>query len=432
MAKFRILSLDGGGSWALIQVMALQKLYSEQARGHEVLKDFNLLAANSGGSIVLGGLIADFSLDRLLNHFCNEHERRRLFCSLPFRRRWGLVHAVCRRLGIAPKYLTASKLTELEKVLGEYGSLPLVNIPSTIEGSVGHQTHFLICAFDYDRKRAVFFRSYAAIPRGSTSLDRAMLANAINASSTAPVQFFDEPAMFEHYRLWDGAVAGYNNPTLRAVAEALTRHDPADIQVLSIGTGSVRLPIVRDPEMANRNPCVRLADLPTLGGDLAKFAESIVDDPPDAASFIAHVALRQPVPNNDHPGPTSGSIIRMSPMVQPRRTQGEWHWPKTSELTEKDLTKLTTMNMDAVKKRDVERIIRLARSWLIDQVTNQPISSQPDTGEDPFGCLIGHSKFSEAKAAWERLKGQDRLWTPKPSQPIGFSDDVSPKISVET
>lgn len=54
MAKFRILSLDGGGSWALIQVMALQAIYSENTTGHNVLKDFDLVAANSGGSITLG------------------------------------------------------------------------------------------------------------------------------------------------------------------------------------------------------------------------------------------------------------------------------------------------------------------------------------------------------------------------------------------
>jgi hypothetical protein len=241
--------------------MALQKMYSGKARGHEVLKDFNLVAANSGGSIVLGGLIADFTLDSLLNLFCNEDQRRRLFCRLPFWQRWSVVHAVCERLGIAPKYLTAAKLAELQTVLGEYAATPMVNLPSMIERSIGHQTHFLICAFDYDRKRAVFFRSYEAIPKGTSSFIGATLAEAINASSTAPVQFFDKPSTFERFRFWDGAIGGYNNPTLRAVTEALTRHDPTDIQVLSMGTGSVRLPIETDPSVTARNPCVRPAEL---------------------------------------------------------------------------------------------------------------------------------------------------------------------------
>ena len=54
MQPFRILSLDGGGSWALIEVKALIALYGAGATGHEVLSHFDLAAANSGGSIVLG------------------------------------------------------------------------------------------------------------------------------------------------------------------------------------------------------------------------------------------------------------------------------------------------------------------------------------------------------------------------------------------
>jgi uncharacterized protein len=53
--SYRILSLDGGGTWALIQVKALIALYPGGAAtpGLTVLNDFDLVAANSGGSIVL-------------------------------------------------------------------------------------------------------------------------------------------------------------------------------------------------------------------------------------------------------------------------------------------------------------------------------------------------------------------------------------------
>ena len=77
MAKFRILSLDGGGSWALIQVMALIDLYGDNATGHEVLREFDLAAANSGGSIVLGGLVEDMPLVTLLNFFLSEEKRKK-------------------------------------------------------------------------------------------------------------------------------------------------------------------------------------------------------------------------------------------------------------------------------------------------------------------------------------------------------------------
>ena len=52
---FRVLSLDGGGSWALIEVRTLITLFGENATGHQVLRNFDLVAANSGGSLVLAG-----------------------------------------------------------------------------------------------------------------------------------------------------------------------------------------------------------------------------------------------------------------------------------------------------------------------------------------------------------------------------------------
>ena len=53
-----IISLDGGGTWALLQARVLANLYPNQ-RGHEILSRFDYAFANSGGSIVLGGLLMD-------------------------------------------------------------------------------------------------------------------------------------------------------------------------------------------------------------------------------------------------------------------------------------------------------------------------------------------------------------------------------------
>ena len=58
-ATKRILSLDGGGTWAIIQVEALIDLYGRDARGHAILSHFDLAVATSGGALVLGGLAAD-------------------------------------------------------------------------------------------------------------------------------------------------------------------------------------------------------------------------------------------------------------------------------------------------------------------------------------------------------------------------------------
>jgi hypothetical protein len=66
---YRILTLDGGGVWALLQVMALQQLYKDDTQGYDVLKDFNLVAANCGGSITLAGLIMNKRLSKILADF---------------------------------------------------------------------------------------------------------------------------------------------------------------------------------------------------------------------------------------------------------------------------------------------------------------------------------------------------------------------------
>ena len=79
--SYRILSLDGGGTWALIQIKALIALYEKGADtlGHEVLNDFDLAAANSGGSIVLGALIENLTLGETLAFFMDETRRKSVF-----------------------------------------------------------------------------------------------------------------------------------------------------------------------------------------------------------------------------------------------------------------------------------------------------------------------------------------------------------------
>lgn len=73
---YRILSLDGGGSWALIQVKCLQRLFKPEATGHEVLRHFELVAASSGGSIVLAALVANLKLSEILILFEDQSKRQ--------------------------------------------------------------------------------------------------------------------------------------------------------------------------------------------------------------------------------------------------------------------------------------------------------------------------------------------------------------------
>jgi hypothetical protein len=399
VAKYRILSLDGGGSWALIQVMALQALYSENTTGQNVLKDFDLVAAKSGGSITLGGLIENLSLKALLNtYFLDESKRRKIFS--PVSPLENIENAVYNLIHIAPKYSTADKLVALRQQLPSFGSAPIASIPGRIAQSVGKSPDFLICAFDYDTRRAAFFRSNLKSDAASfASPVNPTLAEAINASSTAPVKFFDSPAGIASSRYWDGAIAGYNNPVLGAVVEALANGIPGeDIQVLSIGTASVRLPIV-PPGSASDPGLAQTAPPSNPPNDLQELAGSIIDDPPDAATFIAYIALRQPIPTSSKPAPTSGNIVRMNPMVQPvLRHDGSWGPPTGLSLA--DFGSLVQLDMDAIQQADVLKIHNFCIQWIADKVPNQPIRANSNN----FVCEIGHAAFSQARAAWLSLK----------------------------
>jgi len=396
MSKFRILSLDGGGSWALIQVMALQALYPKDTTGHAVLKDFDLVAANSGGSIVLGGLIENLKLRDLQGYFLDESRRRLIFP--PVSPAEKVEFEIYKLLGFSPRYSTYDKWSGLTTLLPNFGSMSMSDIQDRIESLAGSCPRFMICAFDYDRKGAAFFRSYPAKPEGSASASDPTLSQAINASSTAPVRYFDMPAEIDQSRYWDGAVGGYNNPVLCAVIDALALPVPReDIQVLSIGTGSVRLRIAQEDD--ERSSVTQQRKPPTVRADIKLLAECIVDDPPDAASYHAHVVLGPASAR----APTSGSIIRLNPMVQPVERDDEWVIP--DGLTETDFYDLTRLEMDAVEQEDVEKIFKLGAAWLSDKVVNQPICHR----FDDFGCIIGHAKFSQAMAAWQKLKQMDRM-----------------------
>jgi hypothetical protein len=109
--SFRILSLDGGGSWALIQLKALVQLFPGAARGHDILRRFDLAIANSGGSIVLAALAANMEVANILNLFLQESARRRMFVNCL----WG---AEARRAGFGPRCDAAKKLEGLREVLG--------------------------------------------------------------------------------------------------------------------------------------------------------------------------------------------------------------------------------------------------------------------------------------------------------------------------
>lgn len=387
MEKFRVLSLDGGGSWALIQVMALIDLYGGDATGHDVLRDFDLAAANSGGSIVLGGLVEDMSLTTLLNFFLSEEKRKSVFVEK--------LH-----LPETPKYKTEEKLIGLQAALPRRGGWLLHEAAADIHNSqTGRAVHLLIAGFDYDRSRSRFFRSaQASGPAwGDGDAAQVRLAEAIHASTNAPVLFFDKPAEFPSEpgkRYWDGAITGCNNPVLAGVAEAIVLgQDPHSIIALSIGTGSVCLP--QAPAGAPASPIYAQPGNAGVLHDVEKLATAIVDDPPDAASFLAHVLTGG---SPGLPGPVDSRVVRMNPLVSPvRDTSGGWSLPEG--LDENTFDTLTNLAMDAVDQNQVLTIQNFASLWLQDKVSNQPIRMDGNLKAE-----VGQGWFSQAKAAWNAIR----------------------------
>ena len=428
----RLLSLDGGGSWALIQVRALIDLYGYNATGYDVLADFDLVTANSGGSIVAGALAAGWPLSQTLNLFLSAANRNTIYVPSDWLDR--LENSV---FGVGPRYDTRGKLAGLRNLYGGFGATPMDQLPAALAASpAGHGVDFIVSAFDYDLRRAVLFRSNrasAAAPQVQVPV--VSVAESINASTTAPVIYFDSPAPFPSppatpaYRFWDGGISGLNNPVLVGVMELLANGFTADrIQVLSIGTGTVRRPI---PPGFAAAPDARFQD-PSHPGtlvDIKELAGAIVDDPPDEATYMAYLALGGRLPTAPILSPLApGAFVRMSPVVQPlsspdlvnldNNPPGSLQAPPS--LADPNLAPgpspldnfgaLARLNMDAVDASQVNLIQLLATAWIAGGVYNQPVRSN-----HTFGCEIGHRFYPDAKAAWLGVVG--RAAPPPPPDP---------------
>jgi hypothetical protein len=411
--SFRILSLDGGGSWSLIQIMTLIDLYRSGGAlltGHHVLRDFDLVVANSGGSIVLGGLIKDLPLTEIQLIFEDKAQRHSIFAPTSGWRRLSL--SMTRALsGVAPRYSAHRKLDGLRRILNSDAGEPAIgDIPlDALKTRTKLPTELMITAFDYDRQREVFFRSNVksrAASFGTPAI--ATLAEAIHASTNAPVASFDAPAAVSRgRRCWDGALGGYNNPVLAGIAEALANGiEPQAIEVLSIGTGSVVLPAAGGSEDAATAKLVQLRARDSIAGDLRKLAGSILDDPPDAASLIAHLMLGQATPSDGAQPTTEGRLVRMNPLVQPIRVAGSWARPAgliEAEDGSDEFVRLRDLAMDAVADDEIALIRKFCTLWHNDAVVNQPIRANSDTLE----CEIGQRWYNEARAQWLALTQQD-------------------------
>jgi hypothetical protein len=223
-----------------------------------------------------------------------------------------------------------------------------------------------------------------------------LLAVAIHASTNAPVNYFNKPAMLASdpgKRYWDGAISGGNNPVLNGVAEAIVLgHDPGEIVALTIGTGTLYRPLAAEGQPASvlYEPCAAQS----FQNDLRKIATAIIDDPPDTANFMAHVMTGGGL---NLPGtPVDSRIVRISPMITPLRDHKAWRLP--DGLDETAFGFLAGLSMDAVAQDQVLAIQIFASLWLQDKVRNQPIRMDQNLDRE-----LGHDKYSDAIAAWQAI-----------------------------
>lgn len=408
---YNILSLDGGGSWAVIQAACLADLYGRDTPGRTILSLFDLTVANSGGSLVLAGLCLNLTPAKIIELLSQLENRKKIFKRIP----------ITGQIGIGSRYQAEAKRNGLRELLaiasGEDPEILLSTIPQTIHSN--GQNHILICAFDFDLERAAFLRSNSSSnsasshPKNVVGMkatrdeplgDDITLLDAIHSASHAPVLYFEKTAdvqlimpdqSIERRRYWDGAVGGNNNPALAGLTEALSNDiRPEDIRILSIGTGIVRLPVARDfPAQSVSHPHLFEENKESqFLANMFKMATSILADPPDAASYIAFRMLHL-----SEDVPIRPNLVRMNPMISPVWNEHSFQWdlPKGYQTRQADFTKIVEVDMDAVSRDDFDSVSLAMNLWLQDLLPNQGIQHTR-----LLKAKIGQGLYSQAKSAW--------------------------------
>lgn len=389
-----VLSLDGGGSFAGVLAMALGRLYGPSTTGRDILRNFDLVAANSGGSIVLAALLADYSPSDIAGFYSDAATVRAMYCP-----RWCSVfkHTLLRPL--LPPYSSKGKRRALAELLDRRtaeGGRPPSSIPLAGWSSVlGKNLALLITAYEYESERGAFFRSTSRRQDPESERRRGVpIIDAVHASTQAPILYYGKPAVVAGRRFWDGGLAGYNNPVLAAIIEAMSEYPdraPA-IRVLSIGTGTVMH--ARSADGAAK-PLARPAST-GLWTQLRKVAGAVVADPPSASTFHAHMALEgTPVATK------TSRLVRLSPLIRPWRDQERtWHPPLGLSIAE--FATLANMAGDTMRQSDLGLVGKTVTLWLEGSVENEPVLIGSSPSFD-----IGDSTFERGHAHWRSLQRED-------------------------
>jgi patatin-like phospholipase/acyl hydrolase len=410
---YKILSLDGGGTWALLQVLTLKDIFEKKypkksIKGHELLRHFDMVIANSGGSMVLAALACNWSFDQIIAIFDDEATRHTIFKKLPFKDLY-LPNSIFRLFGFktfGARYSTTAKRKGLSDILRINGNKKLDSIPLTkLPSLVGKDSlEMIVTTFDIVNKRARFFRSnkkslaMAENIAGSNDFDDVSLVEAIHGSSNAPINYFDFPAVFspenssKRFYLWDGALGGFNNPILAGITEAVANGVKREnIKVLSIGTASKIVSqekintfykqyyntLIGSKWLNGKFPYRFFKGKKFFTSIVSNLSKTILFEPHYWSTYAAYMFLLSDTNNNDF------NIIRLSPQIVLNS--------KSDDL----IMRLYNLDMDVTEQKDIDAIKICFERWKNGKIQNEPIQWDININRK-YIFALGHKTYVEA------------------------------------
>lgn len=396
---YKILSLDGGGSWSILQLLTLKDKYPNKT-GHEILREYDLVISNSGGSIVLAALVENWTMDKALQLFRNQNIRERIFSKNTF---WERFFPVDYIKSIGPKYSSKRKGKAFREIFASSSKMLMNELPEFIGKP---SLKLIVCTYDALNNRAKFFRSYGSGPY----YDSVKLTQAIHGSSNAPIQYFDFPARFKakntgvFFELWDGALGGFNNPVAAGVIEAIKSGVPKDtISVVSIGTSNKcmsnddkkKFYDIKQTTIKQRKKKYKFwlwkPQFQFFKMSIINQAKTILYEPPDWSNYVAFMFLFGEVYKEGLDKSILKKFVRLSPMIHTDKNT----LPEVEEL----LKQLYVMDMNLTKDEEIQKVEECYTNWKAGKIANQPIE-YTITRENELLSTFGHVNYEEGFEDW--------------------------------
>ena len=176
---------------------------------------------------------------------------------------------------------------------------------------------------------------------------------------------------------------------------------PTPVEVDQTETHARHVRFTISPQHGQTSPCYQfliqrgLQEYKQLRADILKLATSILDDPPDIATFLAHVMTGG---GAGVIAPADSRIVRLSPLVSPIQVQG--HWTAPGGWTPEKFAYLAGLDIDIVEQEQVDAVTEYAQLWIDDKAPNQPMRRNWGT----LNVELGFGSFSEAAAAWQTIQ----------------------------